>query len=113
MKFWAIALLQTLLGWLVIQIGLMLVFVFYLRSNRVNSLSNSQLPKTAVILCLRGADPFLPNCLKALLEQDFPYYDLKIIVDSQDDPAWQVAQDTVANTNATNVQISPLKIAST
>ena len=113
MKFWAIALLQTLLGWLVIQIGLMLVFVFYLRSNRVNSLSNSQLPKTAVILCLRGADPFLPNCLKALLEQDFPYYDLKIIVDSQDDPAWQVAQDTVANSNATNVQISPLKIAST
>ena len=111
MKFWAIALLQTLLGCLVIQIALTLIFVFYLRSNRVNSLSDNQLPKTAVILCLRGADPFLPNCLKALLEQDYPQYDLKIVVDSQDDPAWKVARDTVKD--ATNVQISPLKIAST
>jgi len=113
MKFFAIALLQTLLGCLVIQIALTLIFVFYLRSDRVNSLSDNQLPKTAVILCLRGADPFLPNCLKALFEQDFPQYDLRIVVDSQEDPAWKVAQDTVANSKATNVQISPLKIAST
>ncbi len=113
MKFWAIALLQTLLGWLVIQIALTLIFIYYLRSNSVNSLSDSQLPKTAVILCLRGADPFLANCLKALLEQDYPQYDLKIVVDSLEDPAWQVAGDTVADCNATNVQISPLKIAST
>ncbi len=113
MKFWAIALLQTLLGWLVIQIALTSIFIYYLRSNSVNSLSDSQLPKTAVILCLRGVDPFLANCLKALLEQDYPQYDLKIVVDSQEDPAWQVASDTVAECNATNVQISPLKIAST
>ncbi|AFY54732.1 glycosyl transferase [Rivularia sp. PCC 7116] len=113
MKFWAIALLQTLLGWLFIQIGLTLIFIFYLYSNKANSLCDSQLPKTAVILCLRGADPFLPNCIRALLEQDYPQYELKIIVDSQEDPAWQVANDTVAESNATNVQISPLKIAST
>ena len=113
MKFWAIALLQTLLGWLVIQITLTLIFVYYLRSNSIDLLSDNQLPKTAVILCLRGADPFLSNCLKALLEQDYPQYDLKIIVDSQEDPAWQVAGDTVTDCNATNVQISPLKIAST
>lgn len=113
MKFWAIALLQTLLGCLVIQIALTLIFIYYLRSNSVNSLSDNQLPKTAVILCLRGADPFLSNCLKGLLDQDYPQYDLKIIVDSLEDPAWQVAHDTVTDCNATNVQISPLKIAST
>ncbi len=113
MNFWAILLLQILLGSLVVQIVLILIFVFYLRSNKGNSLSNNQLPKTAIILCLRGVDPFLPNCLKALLQQDYPQYDLKIIVDSQEDPAWQVAHDTVALCGATNVQISPLKIAST
>ncbi|MEB3220309.1 MAG: glycosyltransferase family 2 protein [Nostocales cyanobacterium 94392] len=113
MKFLAIALLQVLLGWLVIQVGLMFVFVFYLSSNKVNSVSDNQLPKTAIILCLRGSDPFLPNCLKALLQQDYPQYDLKIIVDSQEDPAWQVANNTIADCGATNVQISPLKIAST
>lgn len=113
MKLWAIVLLKTLLGWLFVQIALMVVFIFYLRSNRVNSLSNHQLPKTAIILCLRGSDPFLPNCLKALLEQDYPEYDLKIVIDSQEDPAWKVAHDTIADCKATNVQISPLKIAST
>ena len=111
MKFSSILLLQILLGWMVIQIVLMLIFVFYLRLSKSKSLSNSQLPKTAVILCLRGSDPFLPHCLTALLQQDYPLYDLKIVVDSQEDPAWQVAQDTVAG--ATNVQISPLKVAST
>ncbi|MBE9216119.1 glycosyltransferase family 2 protein [Plectonema cf. radiosum LEGE 06105] len=113
MKFLAIALLQVLLGWLVIQVGLMFVFVFYLGSNKGNSVSDNHLPKTAIILCLRGTDPFLLNCLKALLQQDYPQYDLKIVVDSQEDPAWQVANNTIANCSATNVQISPLKIAST
>ncbi|MGB3649728.1 MAG: glycosyltransferase family 2 protein [Rivularia sp. (in: cyanobacteria)] len=113
MKFWAIALLQILLVWLVIQMVLTLIFVFCLRSNKGNSVSDNQLPKTAVILCLRGADPFLPKCLKALLQQDYPQYDLKIVVDSQEDPAWLVAHNTVAECGATNVQISPLKIAST
>jgi cellulose synthase/poly-beta-1,6-N-acetylglucosamine synthase-like glycosyltransferase len=113
MNFWAILLLQILLGWLVIQMLSMLIFVLYLRSNKGNPLSNNQLPKTAVIRCLRGADPFLPNCLKALLQQDYPQYDLKIVIDSQEDPAWQVAHDTVALSGATNVKISPLKIAST
>ncbi len=89
----------------------MLIFVFTLRLNKGNSRVLNQLPKTAVILCLRGADPFLPNCLNALLQQDYPEYDLKIVVDSLEDPAWRVAHDTVAG--ATNVQISPLKIAST
>jgi len=113
MKFLAIALLQILLGWLIIQVGLMFVFVFYLGSNQGNSVSDKQLPKTAIILCLRGTDPFLPNCLKALLKQDYPQYDLKIVVDSQEDPAWQVANNTIADSGATNVQISPLKVAST
>ena len=113
MKFWTIVLLKTLLGWLVTQIVLVFIFIFNLRSNHNNLLSDNQLPNTAVILCLRGTDPFLPNCLKALLQQDYPEYDLKIIIDSLEDPAWQVAQDTVAECGATNVQISPLKIAST
>ncbi|NJM73624.1 MAG: glycosyltransferase family 2 protein [Scytonema sp. RU_4_4] len=111
MKELAIFLSKSLLGWLAIQMCLTVVFLLYLRSSQKNSLPDDQLPKTAVILCLRGADPFLTNCLRSLLNQNYPQYDLKLIVDSQEDPAWKIATDTIREQKATNVQISPLRIA--
>ena len=71
----AIFLSKSLLGWLVIQVLLALVFLWNLRSSRKNSLPDNELPKTAVILCLRGADPFLANCLRSLFNQNYPNYD--------------------------------------
>lgn len=111
MKELAIFLSKSLLGWLAIQVCLTVVFLLYLRSSQKNSLPDDQLPKTAVILCLRGVDPFLSNCLRSLLNQNYPQYDLKLIVDSQEDPAWKIATDTIREQRATNVQISPLRIA--
>lgn len=112
MKELAILLSKVLLNWLFIQIFFSLLFLFYLRSPRKNLLPDDQLPKTAVILCLRGADPFLSNCLRALLNQNYPRYKLKLIVDSQEDPAWKIATDTISHQEATNVEISLLKIPS-
>ena len=42
----------------------------------------------AVILPLRGADPSLQACLEALLEQDYPDYQVHAVLDSKEDPAW-------------------------
>ncbi|CEJ45509.1 glycosyltransferase family 2 protein [Umezakia ovalisporum] len=110
MKELTIFITQSLLGWLTIQMCLALVFLFYVRSSRQqNLLADDQLPKTAVILCLRGADPYLPNCLEALFNQNYPEYDLKLIVDSQEDPAWQIVHDTIKEQKANNVQVSPLR----
>ncbi|MBE9201831.1 MULTISPECIES: glycosyltransferase family 2 protein [unclassified Nodularia (in: cyanobacteria)] len=109
MKELTIFITQSLLSWLAIQMCLALVFLFYVRSRPQNLLADEQLPKTAVILCLRGADPYLPNCLEALLNQNYPEYDLKLIVDSQEDPAWQVVSDTINEQGASNVQVSPLR----
>jgi cellulose synthase/poly-beta-1,6-N-acetylglucosamine synthase-like glycosyltransferase len=111
MKELAIFLSKSLLTWLGIQVCLAVVFLLYLRLSQKKSLPDEQLPKTAVILCLRGADPFLTNCLRSLLNQNYPQYDLKLIVDSQEDPAWKIATDTIQEQRATNVQISPLRIA--
>jgi cellulose synthase/poly-beta-1,6-N-acetylglucosamine synthase-like glycosyltransferase len=111
MKELAIFLSKSLLTWLGIQVCLAVVFLLYLRLSQKKSLPDDQLPKTAVILCLRGADPFLTNCLRSLLNQNYPQYDLKLIVDSQEDPAWKIATDTIQEQRATNVQISPLRIA--
>lgn len=110
MKDLTIFLSKSLLGWLAIQVFFTLVFIWYLRLSQKNLLPDDQLPKTAVILCLRGADPFLPNCLRSLLKQNYPNYDLKLIVDSHEDPAWKIASNTITEQGATNVQISPLRI---
>jgi cellulose synthase/poly-beta-1,6-N-acetylglucosamine synthase-like glycosyltransferase len=100
---------NSLLSWLGMQICLALVFLWYVRSHKSNLLPDEQLPKTAVVLCLRGADPFLPHCVRSLLQQNYPEYDLKLIVDSQEDPAYKIAQEAIAEIGATNVQISFLR----
>ncbi|NET02801.1 MAG: glycosyltransferase family 2 protein [Sphaerospermopsis sp. SIO1G1] len=100
---------SSLMTWLVIQVCLTLIFLWYVRSYQQPLLSTPQLPKTAVILCLRGADPFLPNCLRSLLKQDYPEYDLKLIVDSLEDPAFKITQEVISETNATNYQITALR----
>ncbi len=70
--------------------------------------TDDQCPKAAVILCLRGTDPFLPKCIEALLNLDYPCYEVKIIVDSADDPAWRIADETVTRLAKTNIEMIPL-----
>ena len=98
-----------LLVWFVIQSCLILLFIRYLRSYNNKSLPVEKLPKTAIILCLRGADPYLAKCLRSLFHQNYPYYDIKLIVDSEEDPAWKIATKTVAEEKASNVEIQTLK----
>ncbi|MFI4848447.1 MAG: glycosyltransferase [Gimesia chilikensis] len=50
--------------------------------------NSSYTPSAAVVLSLRGNDPFLADCLQGLLNQDYPAYQVKIIVDHIDDPAF-------------------------
>jgi len=94
---------------LVVQVCFTLVFLWRICSYKKNLLPDEKLPKTAVILCLRGADPFLRNCLQALLNQNYSQYDLKLVIDRMEDPAWAIATDTVQKHQATNVEISPLR----
>ncbi|MCC6510192.1 MAG: glycosyltransferase family 2 protein, partial [Pirellulaceae bacterium] len=50
---------------------------------------SGELPKAAVVLSLRGADPYLTTCIQAVLEQDYPEFTLFIVVDSPQDSAWE------------------------
>lgn len=51
------------------------------------------LPKSAVILALRGPDPQLQDTLHALMSQDYPDFHLYIVVDHELDP---VLKDVIA-----------------
>jgi cellulose synthase/poly-beta-1,6-N-acetylglucosamine synthase-like glycosyltransferase len=104
-----IIVLIGLVGLTILHIYLTSVFVSSLRSTYRSGMPEAQLPKVAIALCLRGADPFLSQCLQALLKQNYPNYELKIIVDSLQDPAWEIASK-ISQQTAIPVQIEPLRI---
>jgi cellulose synthase/poly-beta-1,6-N-acetylglucosamine synthase-like glycosyltransferase len=66
------------------------------------------LPRATVLLCIRGADPSLLNCLNGLLHQDYPDYDIRIVIDSADDPAWDIVSATLARTDLPTVKVNVL-----
>ncbi len=64
---------------------------------QTDSTAESYSPKTAVVLCLRGVDPSLLTCLKSIESQDFPDFQLHVVVDDLSDPALNVVRDFQAN----------------
>jgi glycosyltransferase involved in cell wall biosynthesis len=51
----------------------------------------------------------LRAAIRSVLEQDYPDFELFIVVDSVHDPAWEIAHEAVRESGATNVHISPLQ----
>lgn len=89
------------------QVVLTLWFVWIVRQRTLECLSRSDTRHRSatvpaeVILCLRGCDPTLDNVFAALASQSHEAWRLRVVVDSEDDPAWQVAQAAVARREAT------------
>lgn len=58
--------------------------------------ANPHTPRVTVVLCLRGGDPFLHDCIRGVLEQDYPDFELLVVVDHLQDPAADVLRQTLA-----------------
>ncbi|MDM9385340.1 glycosyltransferase family 2 protein [Chlorogloeopsis sp. ULAP01] len=104
----AIAIFGVLAVLVILQTRYALAFVSSLSLPNSKAIQDKLLPKAAVILSLRGADPFLADCVRALLYQNYPQYDLHIVIDSQEDPAWNIVNETIQQAKVTHVQVSPL-----
>lgn len=65
--------------------------------------------QTVVILCLRGSDPQLEDCLKGLLKQDYDKWELRIVVDHINDPALEVVQACLSREPCANVSVQVLE----
>lgn len=63
------------------------------------------LPRTAVLMGLKGTDPYLRDGLRRLMTQDYPNYEVHIVVDSRHDPAWPLVEDAARETGAKHVSI--------
>jgi cellulose synthase/poly-beta-1,6-N-acetylglucosamine synthase-like glycosyltransferase len=66
------------------------------------------LPRALVILCLRGPDPFLRQTLQCLCNQTIENYDLRVIVDSETDPAWDIVQEFIEDSGEHRIDVRVL-----
>ncbi len=85
------------------QLPLVWAFVRALRRKRPllpskpSEASLATAPKAAMILCLRGPDPFLADTLRAAVAQEYPNYRLFVVIDHPDDPAWRVVDQALGS----------------
>lgn len=68
------------------------------------------LPHVGVIMALRGADPFLEDSLRGLMSLDYPSHEIRIIIDSEVDPAYTVVNRVRQEMDADNVEIEILNV---
>src|SRR5699024_969834 len=69
------------------------------------ALPESALPEAAVVLSVRGGDPTLEACLRGVLDQDYPHYQVRVVVDHPDDPAWEAVRRVVGAAARPNVDV--------
>ncbi|MDP7018787.1 MAG: glycosyltransferase, partial [Pirellulaceae bacterium] len=93
-------LLLTLHGWCA-AIGFSVVL---LRARR-EEVRRDELPRTAILMGLKGSDPDLLDGLQRLMRLDYPDYELHIVVDSETDPAWPVVHEAIAAAEADHVHV--------
>ncbi len=68
-----------------------------------------EFPKAAVVLALRGPDPFLDQCIKRLMCQEYDDYHVFIVVDSENDPVQQQLTQILSKPGSERVSVSVLQ----
>jgi cellulose synthase/poly-beta-1,6-N-acetylglucosamine synthase-like glycosyltransferase len=104
----AVILSVALGGFFVVQAFMAVAFAARILRFTQPILPEHQCPKAAVVLCLRGADPFLQRCIEALLDQDYPDFKVHVVVDSREDPAWKIVMQVIQDRSAKNIVVESL-----
>jgi glycosyltransferase involved in cell wall biosynthesis len=98
----------TLIALIAVQGAMAFRYVWALLRFRRGKGNAAYCPKAAVLLCMRGRDHRMDETLRALFQQDYPEFDIRIVVDSVADPAWEMVQAILAETGAKNVSVEAL-----
>jgi cellulose synthase/poly-beta-1,6-N-acetylglucosamine synthase-like glycosyltransferase len=101
----AFAVCCVLLVFILLQTATTIRFTQLLVRYRPAACRDADLPRVAVVMGLRGADPFLAESLSRIFQQDYPDYEVFIVVDSQQDPAWDVVQRAIGRAGGRRVHV--------
>lgn len=100
---------RTLFTWFVTLVLFSGIFIAYLRlCSQPKTVEQITLPKATVILSLRGLNPFLEKCLRAIAQQNYPQYNIKIILDSLEDPAINLLNQISHEITTPSIELSVL-----
>lgn len=91
-----------------IQIWLTGRLVVAFRNRPAQQLCDRDCPPALAVLCLRGTDPFLPETLRRLALLDYPDYTLRIVVDSETDPAFEAVDQALAENPGSRLEVQIL-----
>lgn len=105
----AIILIVTLVAFYASQCYMAAGLLRKLRHWKPERLEDADCPKAAVILCLRGKDPFLEECVESLLTQDYPDYEVHVVIDHESDPARSVVEACADRLGTTNLSVEVLE----
>jgi hypothetical protein len=97
----------SLLG--LFQIAAAIVYSRRISGYRLAPVADDELPETLVILSLRGGDDQLAHCLDKLARQNYPRYQLQILIDHPADPVCEVVQRWLATAPPVIVQVDFLR----
>ena len=60
-------------------------------------LEDNDCPMASIIMCIRGQDPHLESCLRSIHEQDYPQFEVHLVLDHKNDPAIPLADKFCQN----------------
>ena len=84
-------------------------FVAVMRAFRRKDCSDQSLPSAAVVLALRGPDPHLSETLQALLQQDHPHFEVRIVADGEIEGLRAFMESTAHGSAAPTMTLEPLR----
>lgn len=93
----------------VIQSIIVAMFVARLRSVSGSHANDGELPPAAIVLAIRGPDPFIEDTVRALADQQYPEFVVSIVVDHAEDPALEIVERVIRETQSDRIRISLLK----
>ena len=83
---------------------MVLRFWLVMKRHRKRLLEDENYRSAAVVLCVRGTDPTLEECLAAILDLDYPDFRVRIVADDANDPACKIARGMI-DSSSIDVQL--------
>ena len=91
-----------------VQAVFALRFSAMLRRSALPNILDEECPFVSILLPLRGADSGLERSVKRMLTQDYPNYEVRAIIDNENDPAWSVVNEVGEQLKAENLVVSTI-----
>lgn len=94
--------LLVIVGTALVNLAAAIRFYLFISKGQSPKLPVQDQQDAVIVLAVRGCDPTLPKTINGLLNQNFRDYRVVVVVDSVEDPAWNVLQSIASQSDPKN-----------